>query len=212
MEIEDVKAKATEASPSPSPASGSASLSVAVGPTKLIADKLREISALQTEREELASKLALNLEIEHRAIQHMTGAEPYSPNSAHAYGYGNSPEYGPSSPILARPGERMMQSMRGNAASAAHSLNTMVPVPVAQNAVMQPGGQVMMMPGQQAVMMPGQAVMMPGQAMMIPMQPMQPVMQSVMPTTTQSTPEQSTAGAGSSAPVDNAGKKTITFK
>ena len=205
MEIEDVKAKATEASPSPSPASGSVSLSVAVGPTKLIADKLREISALQTEREELASKLALNLEIEHRAIQHMTGAEPYSPNSAHAYGYGNSPEYGPSSPILARPGERMMQSMRGNAASAAHSLNTMVPVPVAQNAVMQPGGQVMMMPGQQAVMMPGQA-------MMIPMQPMQPVMQSVMPTTTQSTPEQSTAGAGSSAPVDNAGKKTITFK
>jgi hypothetical protein len=122
----------------------------------------------------------------------MTGAEPYSPNSAHAYGYGygNSPEYGPSSPILARPGERMMQSM--------HPPNTLAPVPVAQNAVMQPGGQVMMMPGQQAVMMPGQA-------MMIPMQPMQPVMQSVMPTTAQSTPEQST-------PVDNAGKKTITFK
>ncbi|NDG64203.1 MAG: hypothetical protein EBY29_12190, partial [Planctomycetes bacterium] len=82
MEIEDVKAKATKAAPL---SHSTPSQGVAIGPTKLIADKLREINALQTERDELASKLALNLEIEHRAINHMThatGADSNSTNSS----------------------------------------------------------------------------------------------------------------------------------
>jgi DNA-directed RNA polymerase II subunit RPB2 len=198
MEIEDVKSKATEASPSLASSIRGGPVNVAIGPTKIIADKLREINALQTEREELASKLALNLEIEHRAIKHMTttpGADSsYSTNSSnsansnssYAYGYAKSPDYEPSSPIPVRPGERMLLSMRGNAASA----------PVAQNVVMQPM-PMMMMPGQPMPMM-----MMPGQqmpAMVAAAQQPQP------------NPTDGTVSSVSSSSIDATGKKTIRF-
>lgn len=203
MEIEDVKSKATEASPSALNSSPGGPVNVAIGPTKIIADKLREINALQTEREELASKLALNLEIEHRAITHMTSTDSNSTNSTNSsYNYYNkSPEYEPSSPISPfRPGEQMLMSMRGNASAAqiSNAANTMVmPQQALQPQMMVPMQQApMMVPVQQA-------------QMMVPMQqmPMQ-----LMPPAAAQTGETNLQSSTSTSSVDGSGKKTITFK
>jgi DNA-directed RNA polymerase II subunit RPB2 len=203
MEIEDVKSKAIEAAPSPSRSSPSGSLNVAIGPTKIIADKLREINALQTEREELISKLALNVEIEHRAIKHMTGTADTGSNSTNStnstnssYNYNKSPEYGPSSPIVYNPGEQMMMSMRDG------------PVfqPATTQVIQQPFVQ---MPGQppMMVMVPGTGLSMQP-AMQMPVQ----TLTAAAATTAQQPNDTGLQTSKSSSSVDGSGKKTITFK
>ena len=201
MEIEDVKSKAVNAAPaSPaSPAHSTAGPGVAIGPTKLIADKLRQINALQTEREELASKLALNLEIEHRAISHMMGSESNSTNSTNSsYSYDASPGYEASSPIVSRPGEQMLMSMRSSAAPAQAMM-----VPMPNQAMMVPmPNQPMMVP------MPGQ----PMQPMMVPMQAMPAFIPQPQPQPQLQTQPSDLQSSTSSSSVDGSGKKTITFK
>lgn len=205
IEIEDVKSKATEAASS-SASSTSGSANVAIGPTKIIADKLREINALQTEREELASKLALNLEIEHRAIRHMTmtDTDSNSTNSANSansanYNYNRSPDYEPSSPIAYRPGEQMMMSMRSGTTQQPFG----------------PNAAVLQIPGQQPIMVPMQPMMVPGQPMHPMMMPMQTTMQPIQPMlpAVQPIPSETTLqSSSSSSSTDGSGKKTITFK
>ena len=200
MEIEDVKAKATKAAP-PLSHSTAAGPGVAIGPTKIIADKLREINALQTEREELASKLALNLEIEHRAISHMThatGSDSNSTNSSNSsYAYNASPGYEPSSPVAIRPGEQMLMSMRSSGAAAAPQ-----PMMVQQQPMMVQQ-QPMMMPGQSMMLMQPMQQLQPMQPMIVPMQPAPP---------TAPPSDNMLQSSTSSSSTDGSGKKTITFK
>ena len=95
MEIDDIKSKAVDASSGSGGTDAGSSSHIAVGPTKLIEAKLLEISNLQTERDELASKMALEREISQRAVDIMTS--PSNSNSTNSYP--GSPQYEPSSPM-----------------------------------------------------------------------------------------------------------------
>ena len=156
MEIEDIKSKAIDATSgaagtSSSSSSTSASSHIAVGPTKLIEAKLLEISKLQTERDELASKMALEREISQRAVEIMTSpsnsnsSSNSSSNSTNFYGsykYPDSPQYEPSTPPYSGGGVGMQQQQTA-------------PMMMA----MQPTAMMMQMPIQMPIQMP----MQPGQ-------------------------------------------------
>jgi len=122
MEIDDIKSKAMDASDATSSSSSSATRRVAVGPTKLIEAKLLEISKLQTERDELASKMALEREISQRAVEIMTSSQSNSnsnsssnSNSTNYYGsykYPDSPQYEPSTPPYSGGGVQHQQQQQ----------------------------------------------------------------------------------------------------
>ena len=139
MEIEDIKSKAVDAMGSSGSATSS-SQHVAVGPTKIIEAKLLEISKLQTERDELASKMALEREISQRAVEIMTSPSSSNSNSnsspVNYYGIYPGSGYEPSTPPYSgysASGGGMQQQQQQQAAPMMMSMQPtamMMPMPM----------------------------------------------------------------------------------
>jgi hypothetical protein len=173
LEIEDVKSKAVDGRSGLGSVSSSGSkggiigIGIAVGPTKLIETKLVEITKLQVERDELASKMALEREISQRAIEIMTSTDAYNSNS-------NS-----SSSSRSRSNSSAQSSYGSyHFIDDSPQYEASTPPPMAGSAA---GGflQQQQQPQQQQQQGGGGPIMMPMQmqmhpaAMMMPMQPMQ---------------------------------------
>jgi hypothetical protein len=158
-----VKSKAVDGRSGLGSKGGIIGIGIAVGPTKLIETKLVEITKLQVERDELASKMALEREISQRAIEIMTSTDAYNSNSRSnsssqssygSYRYPDSPPYEASTP----------PPMAGGAAGGFLQQQQQ------QQQHQQP--QQQQQGGGGPIMMPMQMQMHPA-AMMMPMQPMQ---------------------------------------
>ena len=193
MEIEDIKSKAIDAT---SGAAGTSSQRIAVGPTKLIEAKLLEISKLQAERDELASKMALEREISQRAVEIMTSSSSNnsnstnSTNSTSSYGsyaaYPDSPGYEPSTPPPYSGGGGGLQQQQQQQQQTAPMMMAMQPT-------------AMMMPMPMPMQMP----------MPMPM-PIQPGQQGGIGGNNAASAAPSPLPA--TAPVSANGTKTITFQ